>query len=408
MSDSVPAAAAHQDAPARGGVLGVFLVALRLGLTSFGGPIAHVGYFRDEYVARRRWLGEAQFGELVALSQVLPGPASSQLGVAVGMVRAGPAGGLAAWVGFTLPSAVAMIAFAALVGGVDTTGAGWVAGLQAVAVAVVAQAVWSMGRRLIPDATRAAIAIAATALLLVADEAAMQVVAIGLGALAGWAFVRPAVAGGVPTRAAPRIVGRRLALGALVAFALLLAGLPLANRATDSHAVAMSDAYYRSGALVFGGGHVVLPLLEERVVPPGWVSQDDFLAGYGAAQALPGPLFTFAGYLGAVQGPEPDGIPGGVLALSALFLPALLLVVGAFPFWEALRRRRGALGALAGVNAAVVGVLLAALYDPVGTAGLTGPGEVAVAAASFALLSILRLPPVVVVAAAALAGAVLL
>ncbi len=408
MSESVPAAGAADGAPAPGGALAVFLVALRLGLTSFGGPIAHVGYFRDEYVARRRWLGEREFGELVALSQVLPGPASSQLGVAIGMVRAGLPGGLLAWIGFTLPSAVAMIAFARLVGDVDTAGAGWVAGLKAVAVAVVAQAVWSMARRLVPDATRAVIALAAAAGLLLVDEAAMQVVAIALGAAAGWLLVRPGVEAGAAVRTAPLVVGRRLALGALLVFGLLLAGLPLADRATDSHAVAMGDAYYRSGALVFGGGHVVLPLLEERVVPTGWVREEDFLAGYGAAQALPGPLFTFAGYLGAVQEPEPDGVPGGLLALCALFLPALLLVVGAFPFWDAIRRRRGALGALAGVNAAVVGVLLAALYDPVGTSGLTGPGEVAVAAAAFALIAIWRLPPVIVVAGAALAGALVL
>ncbi len=261
MSESVPAAGAADGAPAPGGALAVFLVALRLGLTSFGGPIAHVGYFRDEYVARRRWLGEREFGELVALSQVLPGPASSQLGVAIGMVRAGLPGGLLAWIGFTLPSAVAMIAFARLVGDVDTAGAGWVAGLKAVAVAVVAQAVWSMARRLVPDATRAVIALAAAAGLLLVDEAAMQVVAIALGAAAGWLLVRPGVEAGAAVRTAPLVVGRRLALGALLVFGLLLAGLPLADRATDSHAVAMGDAYYRSGALVFGGGHVVQPLL---------------------------------------------------------------------------------------------------------------------------------------------------
>jgi chromate transporter len=264
-----------------------------------------------------------------------------------------------------------------------------------------------MGRMLLPDVTRAVIAAAAAVVLLVVDDAALQIGVIALGALAGWLLVRPGSLPG-PTHTARGLVGRRLAIGALLVFGCLLVSLPLLDRATESHAVAMGDAYYRSGALVFGGGHVILPLLEEEVVPTGWVSEDDFLAGYGAAQAMPGPLFTFAGYLGAVQEPEPDGIPGGLLALGALFLPALLLVVGVYPFWDAVRRRPGAVGALAGTNAAVVGVLLAALYDPVATSGLTGPGEVVVALAAFGLLTLLRVPPVAVVAAAAVAGALVL
>ena len=390
----------------RGAALAVFLAALRLGLTSFGGPIAHIGYFRHEYVERRRWLSERDFADLVALCQVLPGPASSQVGFGVGMIRAGLLGGVLAWVGFTLPSAVLMIGFAWVVRDVDTTNAGWIAGLQAVAVAVVAQAVWRMARTLTTDAIRIAIAVAATAVLVLVDGAAVQVAVIAAGALAGVLLVRGELPGR-DTQRLPARVPRVAAIAALVAFTALLVGLPIVDRNTDSQAVAMSDAYYRSGALVFGGGHVVLPLLEERVVPTGWVAQDDFLAGYGAAQAVPGPLFTFAGFLGAVQIPEPDGIPGGTIALVALFLPAMLLLIGVFPFWDALRTRRGALSAFAGVNAAVVGVLLAALYDPVAKTGLTDATTTAIAAVSLVLLFVPRVPPVAVVAFATAAGALL-
>jgi len=387
----------------RGAALLVFLAALRLGLTSFGGPIAHVGYFRHEYVVRRRWLAERDFADLLALAQVLPGPASSQLGFAIGLRRAGLLGGLLSWIGFTLPSAVLMIAFAAVVDDVDTADAGWVAGLKIAAVAVVAQAVWAMARTLTPDVPRVALAVVAAGAILAVDGAAMQVAVIAAGAVLG-RVVR--LGGGAPEIAPssrPR-VGRGVAVAALATFAVLLVGLPALDRATDSQAVAMGDAYYRSGALVFGGGHVVLPLLEERVVTPGWVSQEDFLAGYGAAQAVPGPLFTFGGYLGAVQGPDPSGIGGGVLALVALFLPALLLVVGVVPFWDRIRGHPAAFSALAGVNAAVVGILLAALYDPVGTAAIDGPEDAALALAALALLVVARLPPLAVVAGAALAG----
>jgi chromate transporter len=387
----------------RGAALGVFLAALRLGLTSFGGPIAHVGYFRQEYVVRRRWLAERDFADLLALAQVLPGPASSQLGFAIGLRRAGLLGGLLSWIGFTLPSAVLMIAFAAVVDDVDTVGAGWVAGLKVAAVAVVAQAVWAMARALTPDVPRIVLALAAAGAILVVEGPAMQVAVIVAGAVAG-RLLR--LGGGPPDVAAasgPR-VGRRMAVAALATFAVLLVGLPALDRATDSQAVAMGDAYYRSGALVFGGGHVVLPLLQERVVPPGWVSEEDFLAGYGAAQAVPGPLFTFGAYLGAVQGPEPNGVAGGVLALVALFLPALLLVVGVVPFWDRIRGHPAAFAALAGVNAVVVGILLAALYDPVGTAAIDGPASALLALAALGLLVVARLPPLVVVAGAALAG----
>jgi chromate transporter len=408
MASAAPAAPDEGGvAHTRGAALRVFLAALRLGLTSFGGPIAHIGYFREEYVVRRRWLDEHEFGDLVALAQVLPGPASSQLGVAIGMRRAGLAGGLLAWLGFTLPSAVLMIAFAAVVDDVDTAGAGWVAGLKIAAVAVVAQAVWSMARSLAPDLPRGSIAIAAAVVLLAVGGAGLQVAVIAGGAIAGRALglgagtARPA--GRLPVRAS-----RTIAIGALVLFAVALAGLPVLDRATESHAVAMSDAYYRSGALVFGGGHVVLPLLEERVVPTGWVPEQQFLAGYGAAQALPGPLFTFAGYLGAVQRPEPNGVPGGVLALCFLFLPAMLLVVGVMPFWDRVRAHPAAFSALAGVNAAVVGVLFAALYDPVATSAIRDVGDAALALAAFALLVLGRAPPVAVVAGCALVGAVLL
>ncbi|HSC91555.1 MAG TPA: chromate efflux transporter [Gaiellaceae bacterium] len=385
----------------------VLLVAGRLGLTSFGGPVAHVGYFRAEYVDRRRWLGDDDFADLVGLCQLLPGPASSQLGIAIGMHRAGLLGGLAAWIAFTAPSAAALIAFAALLRGHDVAGAGWVHGLKLVAVAVVAQAVWTMWRSLAPDRVRSALVVLAALVLLLWTAPAAQVAVIVAGGVLG-RLLLAGRASGAARSSLDFGVSRRVGTAALAVFAALLLALPLARAATDGHAVELTDSFYRSGALVFGGGHVVLPLLESRVVPPGWVTQEDFLAGYGAAQAVPGPLFTFAAYLGAVERPSPNGVAGGTVALLAIFLPAFLLVIGTLPFWSGLRRRTSFLAALAGVNAAVVGLLLAALYDPVFTGAVDTAGDLAVVVAALAALALWRLPPWAVVAGCALAGELLL
>jgi chromate transporter len=389
------------------GALEVLLVAGRLGLTSFGGPVAHIGYFRNEYVRRRRWLSEEDFGDLVGLCQFLPGPSSSELGIAIGMLRAGLLGGIAAWVAFTAPSAAALILVARLFRNHNLATAGWVHGLKLVAVAVVAQAVWSMWRTLAPDARRTALALLAALTVLLWTAPIAQVVVIAAGALVGWRLLAPAP--GATGRTHVHFgVSRRAGAVLLVLFAALLVALPLARRATEAHTVALTDSFYRSGALVFGGGHVVLPLLQSQVVPPGWVSQQDFLAGYGAAQAVPGPLFTFAAYLGAVERPSPTGVAGGMIALLAIFLPAFLLVIGTLPFWSGLRRRTSFLTALAGVNAAVVGLLLAALYRPVFTSAVNSVGDLAVAAVALGALVILRLPPWVVVVGCALAGQFLL
>ena len=390
--------------PGRSPLLEVLAVSTRLGLTSFGGPIAHLGYFRDEYVVRRRWLDEGTYADLVALCQFLPGPASSQVGIAIGIARAGLPGGLAAWLGFTLPSAVALVAFAYGVRDVATAEAGWLHGLKVVAVAVVAQAVWSMARALCPDRERATIAIGAALVVLAWGGAAGQVAAIAAGAVVG-RWLLPA--SGIPVR--PRAsapVGRRLAAGAWIAFFGLLLLLPLARAVTPSQPLAVFDSFYRAGALVFGGGHVVLPLLQAEVVPPGWVTTEQFVAGYGAAQAVPGPLFTFAAYLGAVMEPRPSGWAGAALALVAVFLPSFLLVVGALPFWDALRAHASFQAALRGINAAVVGLLLAALYHPVWTSAIEGPADFALALAAFGLLMLWKAPPWLVVAVtAAAAGA---
>lgn len=377
-----------------GEVFGAFL---KLGLTSFGGPVAHLGYFRDELVERRRWIGEAGYADLVALCQFLPGPASSQVGYALGLLRGGPLGGLAAWCAFTLPSALLLASFAfgaAYLQG--PVGAGLVHGLKLVAVAVVAQAVWSMARALAPDRQRAAISLAAVLVVVLFGGAQSQVAAILVGAVAGVGFCRGAA--GAPRGRLAFPVSRRAGLVALAAFFILLAGLPLASMATGAHGVALVDVFYRAGALVFGGGHVVLPLLEEGVVRPGWISPDAFLAGYGAAQAVPGPLFTFAAFLGAAMEPSPSGIVGAALCLAAIFAPGLLLVTGVLPFWDALRTRPLAQAAMRGANAAVVGVLASALYSPVWTSAVLSPRDFAVALAGFILLTVWKCPPWIVVA----------
>ena len=406
MSAALRAAPQAGAAPPRGSALEVLAVFLRLGLTSFGGPVAHLGYFRSELVERRRWLDEHAYADLVALCQFLPGPASSQVGMALGLRRAGFAGALAAWAGFTLPSALALIAFGygvARWAGVAQSGA--VHGLKLVAVAVVAQAVWAMARTLCPDRARAAIAFGAALAVLALPGAAGQLGAIALGALLGRYALRLAPPPVPPAPAEP--IRRRSGAFLLALFALLLVALPLAAAALASPTLAAVAVFYQSGALVFGGGHVVLPLLRAGVVPPGWVDDGAFLAGYGAAQAVPGPLFSFAAYLGTVmQGPL-GGWAGGLVMRAAIFLPAFLLVAGALPFWAALRRRAGAQRALAGVNAAVVGLLGAALYDPVWTGAVHGRADFALALAAFALLVVARWSPLWVVLAAAAAAAAL-
>jgi chromate transporter len=387
----------------RGSLLEVFLVALRLGLTSFGGPIAHLGYFRAEYVVKRRWLDDPTYADLVALSQFLPGAASSKVGMSVGVLRAGLLGGLVAWLGFTLPSAVALTAAAIALRGAGADTVRLLHGLEVAAVAIVAQAVWGMARRLAPDRPRAAIAIAATVAVALLPTSVGQVTVIAVAGLIGWRFLR---SGGVDGRAWASVrVPRSLAALAWVLLLVLLVGLPLARNLVSSQPLAMADSFYRAGALVFGGGHVVLPLLQSEVVPPGWVDQDQFLAGYGLAQAVPGPLFTFSGYLGAAMKPEPNGVLGAVIALIAIFLPSMLLTVGALPWWGALRTRPSAQAALRGVNAAVVGILLAALYDPLWTSAIQRPADVALAVAAFVLLVGWRWPSWIVVLLAGAAGA---
>jgi len=386
----------------------VFAAALRLGLTSFGGPVAHLGYFREEYVRRRGWLDDRTYGELVALCQLLPGPASSELGIAIGMIRAGLPGGLLAWAAFTLPSAVALVAFAFATSALGSSDLRWLAGLQIAAVAIVAQAVWSMGRTLAPDRPRMAIALAAAIVALAAPGAPGQVTTIVAGGVVGALLLRRSDEEEPPARLDVRIpVGRRVGAAALAAVGLLLVGLPLLRRLVASPALDAFDAFFRSGALVFGGGHVVLPLLRAAVVEPGWVTEPQFLTGYGAAQAVPGPLFTFSAYLGTVMHGPPGGVPGAALALVAIFLPAFLLVVGALPFWSMLHAVPAARAALRGVNAAVVGLLLAALYDPVLTGAVHSPIDFALALAAFALLMVARAPAWAVVAATAAAGAAL-
>ena len=381
-----------------------FAVFLKLGLTSFGGPIAHLGYFRDELVVRRRWLADATYADLVALCQFLPGPASSQVGIAIGLIRAGWPGALAAWLGFTLPSAIAMILFAYGVDAfADDAAAGWLRGLKVVAVAVVANAVWGMARTLSADRERATLTVVAAAIVLFWPGAFGQIGAILLGAVVGILFLGSAAGQGGGHLAVP--VSRRAAVLCLTLFFALLIGLPILAATADSMALRLFDSFYRAGSLVFGGGHVVLPLLQAEVVDPGWVTRDAFVAGYGAAQAVPGPLFTFAAYLGTVMIPEPDGAVGGVLCLVAIFLPSFLLVIGALPFWDALRQRPQAQAALRGVNAAVVGLLLAALYDPVWTSGIQTPADFALAATALLLLAFWQLPPWLVVIVTAVGGA---
>jgi len=377
----------------------------KLGITCFGGPIAHIGYFRNEFVIRRRWLDEQAYADLVALCQFLPGPASSQVGFSIGLMRGGYLGGLAAWAAFTLPSAILLVLFAyganALQG---PLGIGLLHGLKLVAVAIVAQAVWGMARTLAPDRERASIAAVAALIILFSSASVAQMGAIALGGVAGLWLCRAALPASTKEGHMSFPVSRSVGLVCLAAFFLLLGGLPVLWVLSHSQGVALFDAFYRSGALVFGGGHVVLPLLREATVTPGWVSDDVFLAGYGAAQAVPGPLFTFAAYLGAVMEPLPHGVVGATISLAAIFIPGILILMGVLPFWETFRRRAGAQAMMRGVNAAVVGLLGAALYNPVWTSSVKGPGDFGIALVGFVLLTVWKTPPLVVVAISALGG----
>ena len=383
----------------------ILLVALRLGLTSFGGPVAHLGYFRQEYVHARRWLDESSYADIVALCQFLPGPASSQVGIAVGITRGGLLGGAAAWAGFTLPSAAAQILFAYGVGEFGgLAGDGWLRGLEVAAVAVVALAVWGMARSLAPDRPRATIAAVSTIVLLFWQAAAGYVFVIAVSGLIGWLLMRGETP--PPRPAGAQIpIGRVTAVGSLVLFFCLLLALPLARQVLTSEWLDVFDGFFRSGSLVFGGGHVILPLLRAEVVPTGWVTEEQFVAGYGAAQAIPGPLLTFSAYLGTVMGGSPGGWTGGLFSLCAIFLPSFLLVVGVLPFWARLRSAASFRAGGMGINAAVVGFLAAALYDPVWTTAVRTPEDFALGVAAFGLLAFWKWPPWLVVGLTAACGA---
>ncbi|WP_322053023.1 chromate efflux transporter [Paraburkholderia bannensis] len=388
----------------------VFGVFLKLGLTCFGGPIAHIGYFRREVVEQRRWLDEETYSDLVALCQFLPGPASSQVGFSLGLLRAGWLGGLAAWCGFTVPSVLLLLSFAAIAPDLHgAAGEGFIHGLKLVAVAVVAQAVFDMARRLCPDRRRTAIALAAVAILGILTAVYAQLVVICLGAVLGLALCRPAAtlsaSGQVQRHAGELRVSRLTGALALALFCALLFGIPVMERLFEAgNAIHAFEAFYRSGALVFGGGHVILPLLQQATVATGWVSPNAFLAGYGAAQAIPGPMSTFAAYLGWVMAPTPNHWAGAALATVGIFLPGLLLVVAALPYWHALRRHPSMGAVLSGVNAVVVGLLASALYSPVWTSAVMSRIDFAIAVIGFFMLTRWKMPPLAVVVFCALAG----
>ncbi|WP_339149435.1 MULTISPECIES: chromate efflux transporter [unclassified Sutcliffiella] len=379
-------------------LLEILIVSTRLGLTSFGGPVAHLGYFHTEYVRRRKWMDEKSYGDLVALCQFLPGPASSQVGIGIGVMRAGVMGGIISFLGFTLPSVLALIIFAIILQGFDVGNAGWIHGLKIVAVAVVAHAIMGMANNLTPDVKRKAIALFALVATLMSQTAFSQVGVIVIAAVIGFLLFKQNIAEDDSRLAFP--ISKRLAVICLTLFFGLLILLPLLREATSLNWVALFDSFYRSGSLVFGGGHVVLPLLEREFVPTGWISEEAFLAGYGAAQAVPGPLFTFAAYIGAVI----DGWKGGLLATFAIFLPAFLLILGTLPFWDSLRRNSKVKAALMGVNAAVVGILISAFYFPIWTSSILAPIDFAFAAILFSMLVYWKLPPWMVVLTGAIGG----
>ena len=387
-------------------LLAIFTSFLKLGFTAFGGPVAHLGYFHEEFVRRLRWLDEREYADLVALCQFLPGPASTQVAFAIGLKMGGKPGAFAAWLGFTLPSAVLMIGFAlglAKLG--DLRASGWLAGLKLAAVAVVADAIWTMSAKLCPDRERVMIALTSAAVLLVMPDTVWQVLCLLFGGMVGWMLFRTRItrkesagaSGNSPHAGWPY----------LVVFAVLLAGLPVLKWCSPAGWLGLADGFYRSGSLVFGGGHVLLPLLEKVTVAPGWIDQETFLAGYGAAQALPGPLFTFAGFLGAKMNYGPGGLAGGILGIVAISLPSWLLILGAIPYWNRLRHLDAAQAALMGTNAAVVGLLLAAFYSPIWTTAITGPAHLAFALAGIGLLRFARIPTWLLVLLSAGAGAML-
>ncbi|MCE7793952.1 chromate transporter [Salipaludibacillus sp. CUR1] len=381
----------------------ILIISTRLGLTSFGGPIAHLGYFHEEYVRRRKWMDEKSYADLVALCQFLPGPASSQVGIGIGVTRGGVLGGIISFVGFTLPSVVLLIVFAVFLQTAGMLDAGWINGLKIVAVAVVAHAVLGMAQKLTPDVTRKTIALAAVIGILLWQTAWTQVGVILLAGVAGYLLYKNQADENLSSQFTFPL-SRRFAAGCLTLFFGLLILLPIAREVTTLNWVAMFDSFYRSGSLVFGGGHVVLPLLEREFVPTGWLTEEEFLAGYGAAQAVPGPLFTFAAYIGTVI----NGWQGGLLAAAAIFLPAFLLILGTLPFWTSLRKNQSMRAALMGVNAAVVGILFAALYHPIFTSSVTSPVEFAFAALLFVMLAHWKLPPWAVVLTGAAGGLIIL
>ena len=382
----------------------VFWVALRLGLTSFGGPIAHIGYFRQEYVVKRCWLDEQSFADVLALSQSLPGPASSKVGIIIGTIRAGLPGGVMAWLGFTMPSAIALIAFGYGLQQFAIYDIGWLHGLKIAAVAVVAQAVWGMSRSLAPDRERASIAVISAVISLTVTTPFTAIIIIVISGIVGWKFLQ------VPSMESTRVtISNRIkpwvGVVTLVTFFGLLIGLPLLRQLFDTNqTLSIIDSFYRSGSLVFGGGHVVLPLLQSEVVDTGWIAKETFLAGYGATQAVPGPLFTFSAFLGTVMTLPPNGVVGALITLGAIFLPAFFLAIGPLPFWDILRQRPDLQSALKGVNASVVGLLLSALYDPIWTSTIQDPLDFALASAALGMLMLWKLPPWSVVILSALAG----
>jgi len=382
-------------------LLEILLVSTRLGLTSFGGPVAHLGYFHEEYVRRRKWMDEKSYADLVALCQFLPGPASSQVGIGVGLMRGGLLGGLLAFIGFTLPSVLALIVFALILQGFDIADAGWIHGLKIVAVAVVAHAILGMAQKLTPDLPRKTIALFALAATLLWQTAFTQVGVIIISGILGYFIFKSHIAEDDSRLHFP--ISKGVGFVSLGLFFALLILLPVLREATSLNWIAMFDSFYRSGSLVFGGGHVVLPLLEREFIPTGWLSEEAFLAGYGAAQAVPGPLFTFAAYIGTVI----NGWQGGLLATAAIFLPAFLLILGTLPFWDAMRRNSNISRALMGVNAAVVGILIAAFYQPTWTSSILAPIDFVFAAILFSMLVYWKLPPWVIVLTGALGGLLL-
>lgn len=382
-------------------LLEILIVSTRLGLTSFGGPVAHLGYFHNEYIQRRKWMDEKSYADLVALCQFLPGPTSSQVGIGIGVMRAGVLGGIVSFLGFTLPSVIALILFALLLQGLGIGEAGWIHGLKIVAVAVVAHAIIGMAKNLTPDLNRKALALFALVVTLLWQTAVNQVAVIIISGIIGFILYKQHTESDNSRIYFP--ISRGFAVICLSLFFGLLFLLPILREATSLNWIALFDSFYRSGSLVFGGGHVVLPLLEREFVPTGWLSEEAFLAGYGATQAVPGPLFTFAAYLGAVMG----GWQGGILATIAIFLPAFLLILGTLPFWDSLRRNPKIKGALMGVNAAVVGILISVFYQPIWTSSILSPIDFAFAAILFSMLVYWKLPPWIIVVTGAIGGSLM-